>query len=330
MLRSALEYVATVALWSWWGDLVPPAVRGRYFARRQMVQLAVSIPLLLASGVATDRLRERWSSNPDTMLLAYAVPTALGAALLLGSLIPLAMMPGTRRYPRPEARLAWRAIWSPLVDRRFRRLLVFRSWFSLANGISQTVQNVIYPKDVLALGVAPLQALKVTTQLGQLAASGPIGRLSDRIGNRPVLTVAQACVSASLVFYLLATGPATWWWLVGAWVLFSAYVAHNICLPNLVLALSPGNERPGYFAVIDALASLFHAVSTILGGVLFDWLRSTSTDPAREPYRSCLIVLALGLAMRSAAVVLAARIEEPGAWGWRKIWRRLRAMLMSK
>ena len=213
-VHQLLEYIATVALWSWWGDLVPPAIRGRYFARRQAVQLAVSIPLLLASGVVTDRLRERWSSNPDTMLLAYAVPTALGAALLLGSLVPLAMMPGTRRYPRPEARLAWRAIWAPLVDRRFRRLLVFRCWFSLANGISQTVQNVIYPKDVLTLGVAPLQALKVTTQLGQLAASGPVGRLSDRIGNRPVLAAAQACVSASLVFYLLATGPATWWWLV--------------------------------------------------------------------------------------------------------------------
>ena len=78
-----------------------------------------------------------------------------------------------------------------------------------------------------------------------------------------------------------------------------------------MLALSPGRERPGYFAVIDALASLFHAASTILGGVLFDWLRSTSTDPAREPYRSCLIVLVLGLAMRSIAVVLAARIDEP-------------------
>src|SRR5690606_21250891 len=137
-----------------WGDLVPPAIRGRYFARRQIVQLVVTIPLLLASGAVTDRLRDRWSGDPDTMLLAYAVPTALGAALLLGSLIPLAMMPGTRAYPAPERRLAWRAIVAPLVDRRFRRLLVFRSWFSLANGISQTVQNVIYPKDVLALGVA--------------------------------------------------------------------------------------------------------------------------------------------------------------------------------
>ena len=50
--------------------------------------------------------------------------------------------------------------------------------------------------------------------------------------------VAQACVSLALVFYIVAR-PQTSWLLLGAWLLFSAYVAHNICLPNLVLKLAP-------------------------------------------------------------------------------------------
>ena len=324
-VHQLLEYVGTVALWTWWGDLVPLPIRGRYFARRQIVQLTFTIPTLLASGAFADRSREIYQAQPDRLLLAYAIPTALGAAFLLGSLVPLALMPGTRQYTRLPRELAWSRLAAPLVDRRFARLLLFRSWFSLANGVSQTVQNVIYPKDVLGFGVAPLQALKITTQVGQLAASRGVGRASDRVGNRPVLMAAQACVSASLLFYIAATGPDTRWLLIGAWVLFAAYVAHNICLPNLVLKLAPDAERPAYIAAGDALSSLFHAAATIGGGLLYDWLRSTSGDTAAEPYRSCLIILLLGFAMRSFGIVLLAVIDEPGAWTWRQILQNRRA-----
>ena len=105
-----LEYVGTVALWSWWGDLVPLAIRGRYFARRQIVQLAVTIPALLASGYFADQWRAQYRDEPDRLLLAYAIPTGIGAMFLLASLVPLALMPATRSYPRPERRLVWSAV----------------------------------------------------------------------------------------------------------------------------------------------------------------------------------------------------------------------------
>lgn len=71
----------------------------------------------------------------------------------------------------------------------------------------------------------------------------------------------------------------------------------------------------------EALGSVFHAAATIAGGLAFDWLRGNPADSASEPYRSCLIILAVGLAMRSFAIVLLAVIDEPGAWTWRRIIR---------
>ncbi|MEX0676440.1 MAG: hypothetical protein WD063_05160 [Pirellulales bacterium] len=136
-----LEYVGTVALWAWWGDLVPPRVRGRYFARRQIIQLSLSIPALLAGGFFADSWREQYKDAPQRLLLAYAIPTGLGAAFLLASLVPLVLMPDTRRYPRPDARLVRSAIAAPFVDRRFWRVLLFRSWFSLANGVSHSYRT---------------------------------------------------------------------------------------------------------------------------------------------------------------------------------------------
>src|SRR5690606_74944 len=148
------------------------------------------------------------------------------------------------------------------------RVIVFRGWLSFANGISQTVQNVIFPRYVLGFGVGPMSAFRVTTQVGQFAASRTVGRLSDRFGNRPVIVAGQALVSLSLVFYLLAT-PDPRWLLAGAWLLFAAYVAHNISLPNLTLKLAPDAERPGYVAAGEAIGSLLHATSTVAGGVWF-------------------------------------------------------------
>lgn len=319
-----LEYLSTVALWTWWNDLVPLRVRGRYFARRQRVQLAISIPTLLASGYVADLLRSHYRDDPDRLLWAYALPTSVGALALLASLWPLVQMPATRSYRSIEPAWAWRVLQDPFVARRFWPMLAFRGWFSLANGVSQTVQNVVFPKEVLGLGVGPMSAMRVAMQVGQFTASRPVGRLSDRFGNRPALVLAQACVSTSLVFYLLAS-PRWPWLLAGAWVLFSAYVAHNICLPNLVLKLARPLEVSGYVATSDALGSLCHALATVGGGLLFDWLRSSSPSGSLEPYRSCLIVLAIGLAMRSLAVPLAAAIHEPGAWSWREIvWFRRR------
>ena len=48
-VHQLLEYVATVAYWSWAADIVPGRVRGRFFGRRQILQLAVLIPTLLLS-----------------------------------------------------------------------------------------------------------------------------------------------------------------------------------------------------------------------------------------------------------------------------------------
>jgi MFS family permease len=320
--HQVLEYIASVALWSWWGDLVPRRIRGRYFARRQIIQLAVTIPVLLASGYFADAWRDRFQHDPNRLLLAYAIPTGVGAAFLLLSLVPLVLMPATRRYPRPERQLVWSAVRAPLVDRRFWPLLVFRGWFSLANGVTQVVQSVIYPREVLGFGVGPLSAMRVAMQVGQMAGARPVGKWSDRFGNRPVLAGAQVCVSLALVFYIVAQ-PETRWLLAGAWVLFAAYVAHNICLPNLVLKLSPGLERPAYVATAEALASVFHAAATVAGGLLFDYLRAAG-DASGGLYRSCLVVLLVGLAMRSFGVVLLLAIREPGAWTWREILAGLR------
>ncbi len=186
----------------------------------------------------------------------------------------------------------------------------------MANGLTQTVQLVL-PKAVLGLGLGDLAAMRGAMQIGQIGYSAWAGRMSDRHGNRPVLVLSQVIVSLSLLFFLLAAPQPAWcrWLLLGAWVLWSAYAGHNLCLPNLALKLAPVAERPEYIAVHEALGGLLHGAAVVAGGYLFDLLAPSGAGAATASatMSACRTMLVAGLAMRLAAATVATRIREPGA-----------------
>lgn len=138
-VHQLLEYIGSVALWSWLSALVPVRIRGRYFGRRQVWQLLFLIPALFLSGRFTDNWKQAYKeTQPEQLLLGYIIPNCVGAGFLLASLVPLVLMPDV---PAPRRHAASARRW-PIGDRAFRRLLIYRAWFSFFNGISQAAQNI--------------------------------------------------------------------------------------------------------------------------------------------------------------------------------------------
>lgn len=313
-VHQLLEYMGTVALWSWLADLVPLRVRGRYFARRQVWQLVALMPTLWLAGAWADHWKHTHTGSP---LLPYVVTSAVGVGFLLLSVLPLALMPGSfdaRPHKRPAA-LAWRSLVRPLADGNFRRLLVFGCWFSCFNGLTQSPQS-IYPKSVLGIGLLAQSLMRTLMQGVQAGASLLAGRFSDRYGNQPVLAASQLTVAAAPLFFLMAT-PGDPNWLFGASFCWGAYAGINICLPNLMLKIADPADRPPYIACYFALTSLTYAASTVAGGYGFEWASRTwfaGTQPPLELYRACFLASWL---LRSLGVVWLLRIQEAGAWRWR-------------
>lgn len=320
-VHQTLEYVGSVALWTWLGELVPRPIRGRYFSRRQMWQLGVAIPTLLASGLFADTWHEAFPGASSRWALgAYTIPFGVGCLLLLASLWPLMAMPGTQR-PVKSPSVPWRTLGRTLADHGFRRLLYFGCWLSLANGAIQAAQN-IYPKQVLGLPVLPLEAMRIGMRVGQLGVSSWAGRFCDRFGNRPTLLVSQLLLGAAPLFFLLAS-PQQPWWLAGAWLLWSFYAALNICLPNLALRLSQADDFAPYLAVYFTTTSLCYAGATVAGGVLFDWLAHRPPTYLAGYSLDHYQLLFLGSWLtRTAAVVWLVGIPEPGAMRWGDILSR--------
>ena len=254
------------------------------------------------SGIPRERLRADVAWLCDSQLHRHGVP--VGFACASGA---DAGRGGTQRRKRND-----RANSSPLGDRAFRRLLVYRCWFSFFNGITQAAQNVyVY---VLGIGVLPMQLMQLGMRGGQMALSPTIGRSSDRVGNRPILELSQALVAIGPLFYLLAT-PAHPWWVAGAWVAWSAYAGLNICLTNIMLKLAPPQNNASYIAAFEALGGVAYGLSTLAGGVLLDQLRDAQfhVTLGGVDLDHFAILFLVGAVTRALGVVWLARVPEPGA-----------------
>lgn len=266
-----LEYLGTIALWSWLADLVPQRVRGRFLGRRERWMAAGQAAAMLSSGLFVWGWQLTRPESPRW--IGYAIAAMLGAAFIVAAVAPLALMPSVvGRQAKPTV-VSLRAMWAPLTNARFLRLLAVRCWLSLFNGVIQSPQN-LFPNRVLGLRLFTMLALKVGLRMGQWTISPRLGRLVDRVGNRPVLALCLLVVAQGPLFYFMAT-PQRPWWIIGAWTCWIAWAGLNIGLPNLMLKIAPGESNTPYIATWFAVADLCHGLSTILGGVLFDKYRNT-------------------------------------------------------
>ena len=267
------EYLGTVALWSWMADLVPLRIRGRFLGRRERWMLTGQAVAMLVAGLFS----YCWNhAHPRPLWrIGYAIPAGLGACFMIASLIPLALIPGLGASRIVRFGATFRSMAAPFRDRRFLRLLLFGCWFSFFNGVTQLTQG-IYPWRALGIGLFFMLALKTGMRVGQLTISPWVGRIADRIGNRPVMIAALPVVASGPLFYFLSSPEQSGWLaatcLAGAWVVWIAYAGLNVCLPNLMLKLSPEQSNTPYIATYYSVSGLCVAVSTIIWGTLFDYL----------------------------------------------------------
>jgi MFS family permease len=299
------EFCGTVTLWSWLGDLMPARIRGRLIGRREawltggrILGLAVSVGLAALWRVLLPAAG-RWQP--------LALSAAVGALLMFIAVLPLVFMADPLRSASAVPRTPWRALWQALVDPAYRRLLIFNLWFSVANGITATAQE-LYPVRVLNISYETRQMLQGGLRAGQLTIAPWMGRLVDAWGNRPVLVMSQCVVATGPVFFLAATAAHPWW-IVGAYAVWIAYTGLNVGLDTIKLKLAPADNNAPYVAVYHAVGDLANGAMVIAGGAIYDWLTAKGSSSATL-YTE---LFAVGFLGRVLVVPLVVQLIEPGA-----------------
>ena len=310
-----LEFLGTIALWAWIGELVPRAVRGRFVGRRAALLNSFQVVGMLAGAIGTSWWQNTRHAAAESLhnWWAYVACVAVGAVCFALATIPFWRIPqdwSANRVNSTTSISSWSSILAPFLDPQFRRYLTYGGWFSLANGITGSAQ-FLFQMRVLDFSYAQRLGLDGTSQAAQSAVMPWIGNQIDRRGNVPVLVISQALVALGMVFFLLAT-PTARWWVAAAYGMWVAYAGINVAMPNLVLTLARPQLYASYAAAWFAWTQLVYALTTLASGLLFDWATQYWQPLSVGTWKldHFAAIFFLGLLLRLLAVLLAARVKE--------------------
>ncbi|RDI95285.1 MFS transporter [Meiothermus sp. QL-1] len=285
---SQLILAPVSVLWtSWMADLVPEAVRGRYFGLRNGVLGLVGTLGNLAAGSLIDALGKPWGF---LLVILVAVLAGIAATFVLR----MQHEPPAQNHPPSLG-----AFVKPLADRRFRGYLGFVGLFLGAVSVGGPFVFPLFLEHArmsfTQLGLWTLIAAGCSLVLSPLW-----GRLADRIGHWQVLFLCSGIAAAVLPPLWLLGGPGRLEtiWLAAVGDAF-AWGGINTALTNVALQSAPPEKRNLYLAWYW----MAYALGSILGSLLGGFLGSLQAQPS--PYH--LPILA-SMLLRLVAV---------GYLGWR-------------
>lgn len=310
--------VAGVAWSSAIAEVVPPAIAGTYFGRRNLLFGFWTLVTVLAVG--------QWADAGGNSLRTFGwIFAAAGLARLAGYFFltrmhfPEAVM---RPDPVPPSPSEYRA---PLADANYLRLALYVGLFGLFLNLGQP----FYPMfllQVLERGVGDIVLLGTLGSLGAVLTLRGWGLLTDRYGSRPVMSVAALVWGVFGMAGWAVAGPGLHGHLYLMYlVVGGATAGFQLCQFNLMLKLAPARKAP-HVAVFVALTSLLTGLGPPLGG----WILRRLPDRVGSLFGTPVLDYHVLFAGSMFACLLLARlletVREPGGAGAEAVWRTMRRM----
>jgi len=215
-----------------------------------------------------------------------------------------------------------RSLKVPFEHPAFRRFIAFQFSWHFAVGLAGPFFTVYMIKH-LKIGFTWIGLCQNIGVLASLYLVRFWGQWTDRFGNKPILSL---CTAAKIFFPLmwLFARPGHPLYLCFVYLLFAFNSGQKLALLNIVLKLSPEENRAAYLSSRKAFMSLAQALSPILGGSLAATFMMWKVElPLLTIQGLPFLFLASGL-MRFGAFLMLRGLHEPGAQPVRSMVRVLR------
>jgi MFS family permease len=314
-LLSSLAGNITLPIWvAWMADLVPSAIRGRYFSRRNQIGQFVGLAATLAVGWALDAAEPAGND-----LLLRLIALMLGVAAVCGMTdftFFLRVPPPGNWRPNPNVGIM-HLIAGPLRNKNLMKLIGFQATFAFGTGyVGQYVWLFMFDEAKVSNSRANLLLVVIPIIIMMLAF--PVwGRLIDRFGRKPILIIAALLIVHGAVPWIFVRGE--YWWIGYATLLVAtvAWPGLDLSLFNLLLGISESERSRGCGTSCIALSSVFVSVAGVMSGVfagavasaLGSWHGSLFGWPLS--YHGLLFMVSA--VIRLASVLWIVRLEDPGA-----------------
>jgi MFS family permease len=260
---SSVSYIAWI---SWTSDLVPDEIRGAFFGTRNMLCGAAGIAAILIFGNLIDIFNSGSGRSP----LLFVVP--FGFAVLFG-LISSIYLNRISDIPAPafNGKSFFQELAGPFRDSNFRKYLLFTLCWNFSVHMAAPFFALYFLRE-LNYSYGFVAMLTTIAALVDMFTAKFWGALSDQIKNKTVMQVT----GWGVVFL-----PALWVWVrpedfilpVVIQILSGGFWAgFGLCGNNLLLRISPQEDRVWFISANSIIAGLGAALAPIVGGVILNLL----------------------------------------------------------
>ena len=256
-----LGVIANTAWTSWMGDLVPRAVRGRYFLRRNFLCALSSVAGSIAAGFALDGGVN--AAGAATVLTALAL-TASVAGLVTTWLLRLQDEPP--RNADPTAPAVEEGV-LPLRNAVARRALASQLAWGASSGLALAFYPLHFVGD-LRTGFARMAAFGSGLAAVRTFAAPAWERILKKLGAGPVLVACAVGLSLSTALWFFATDGVLWLLAVDAGLCGVLTAGYTLIASSLPIADSGPRERACFLAAFASAGGLATGLAATLGAAL--------------------------------------------------------------
>lgn len=293
----------------WLNQMLPEKTRGYYLGLEQRIVSLSAFVTLVGAGIFLGHEPPPWRYS-----LLFVIATAVGWR----SVYYLAKTPPEPPSPHikplvSSLREMWQKTRRVWAHKPFRRTTRFVGVFTFAIAAVPGFL-VLYLREELGWGEGTILGLQSIATIGVLWLSVTWGRLSDRLGSRPLMRIGAAGMTLWVIFWLLpALGLVTPGLIMAGltYLLWGVFVSmHSVGQGRIVLNCCPPEEITFGMALFQVIISLCGGGAPLLWGVILQALRTPAhAIPGPQSFAfSLMFIVTLLLCLLSQ--VLLTRIPE--------------------
>ncbi len=296
-LGQMLLALAVNAWQSWMADLVPAAVRGRYFGTRGALVSATGMIVGYGGAWLIDRSEAVGLAAP-----AYASLLILAAACgSLGSIL-------LARQPEPAMQrstsLCLSALLSmPLHNPRFRRFASTFMLWQVALGVASPFM-IAYGLTVLRLPLHMLALTETLTALTSVLTQPLWGKLADRMGHRYVLRLCMLLVVPMPWMWVLSTPTHIWPLIVGSLLSGITWSGIGVTQMSRLMEQTPADGQCSYFAAFAVATGVPFMVASFGAGALMSVVGTEAITLSSVHFHPYVAFFVASSVLRLATVIL--------------------------
>lgn len=295
VISSAFGHAGTPAWFSWFADMVPERIRGRYLGRRQALATVTAVIVSATVSHIVDL-----DDSFTTFAIIFSVAAVLGLAdIQLFWLVREPEMPD-----RPPMRW-WEVVVVPLGDRPFRGYLLYAFSEAFMFGFAGPFFWLM-GLEVLRIGKfwSNFYVMMVPMVFSALALPA-WGAVGDRFGARPLVTLGTLMSIIFPVCWVLAR-PGHYHGLLATCAVVGGLFGAAISVGDMsmVFSLTPREGRSAYLAALALASSLGWAMAPAAAGAVAEVLRPLRWQAGGWTFGQFHFLMFISVALRLAHVML--------------------------